>query len=68
MEVTVGTLGLTQSNKRVSLSFKRRVSRGVDCRGFVLRTLCQWFSVRLSPCWFHFFKSFFLGLHVTFMG
>ena len=35
--------------------FVRKTPSCSWCNGYALRLLCQWFSVRLSPCWLSFF-------------
>jgi len=44
--------------------FVRKTPSCSWCNGYVLRLLCQWFSVQLSSCWLafcFFFLCFFSG-------
>ena len=59
------TPSLTQSNKKVSLSFKRCVSHGVAAMRYCSYANGFWFDSHLAD-----FPLLFLfsGLHVPFMG
>jgi len=58
-------LAWCNSNKRSlchSNSMDGSLSLGARARGYALRLLCQWFSVRLSSCHLYFFSLLFSGL------